>query len=54
MSPGVLVVSGSTTEAIGQIAFDNAVVIHEISSVTSNLEETFLNLTSDPAEEART
>jgi len=52
--PGVLVVSGSTTEAIGQIAFDNAVVIHEISTVTSNLEETFLNLTSDPAEEART
>ena len=52
--PGVLVVRGSTTESIGQIAFDNAVVIHEISTVTSNLEETFLNLTSDPAQEART
>ena len=42
------------TETIGQIAFDNAVVIHEISTITTNLEETFLNLTSDPAEEART
>ena len=52
--PDVLVVSGSTTETIGQIAFDNAVVIHEMASATSNLEETFLNLTSDPTEEART
>ena len=41
------------TETIGQIAFDNAVVIHEITTITTNLEETFLNLTSDPAEEAR-
>ena len=49
----VLTVTGASTETIGQIAFDNAVVIHEITAVTTNLEETFLNLTSDPAEEAR-
>ena len=50
---GVLTVSGSTTETIGQIAFDNGVVIHEIATITSNLEETFLDLTSDPVQEAR-
>jgi ABC-2 type transport system ATP-binding protein len=51
---GVLTVTDATTETIGQIAFDNAVVIHEITTITSNLEETFLNLTSDPVQEART
>jgi ABC-2 type transport system ATP-binding protein len=50
---GVLTVADATTEAIGQIAFDNAVVIHEITISTTNLEETFLNLTSDSAQEAR-
>jgi len=50
---GALTVTGSTAETIGQIAFDNAVVIHEITVSTSNLEETFLNLTSDSAQEAR-
>ena len=50
---GVLTVTGSTTETIGQIAFDNGVVIHEIATLTSNLEETFLDLTSDPVQEAR-
>ena len=49
----VLTVTGATTETVGQIAFDNAVVIHEIATITSNLEETFLNLTSDPVQEAR-
>ena len=52
--PDVLFVTGSTTETIGQIAFDHAVVVHEISKATSNLEETFLRLTSERAEEART
>ncbi len=50
---GVLTVTDATTEAIGQIAFDNAVVIYEITTITSSLEETFLNLTSDPVQEAR-
>jgi ABC-2 type transport system ATP-binding protein len=48
-----LTVTGASTETIGQIAFDNGVVIHEITSISTNLEETFLNLTTDPAEEAR-
>jgi ABC-2 type transport system ATP-binding protein len=43
---GELVVTDATTEAVGQLAFDNSVVIYEIASITPNLEETFLSLTS--------
>jgi ABC-2 type transport system ATP-binding protein len=50
---GTLTVTGGTAETIGQIAFDNAVVIHEITVSTSNLEEMFLNLTADPVQETR-
>jgi ABC-2 type transport system ATP-binding protein len=48
---GDLNVVGSTPEAIGQIAFDNTVVVHEIQTVSPDLEETFLSLTAGSAEE---
>ena len=49
--PDSLIVTGSSTEAIGQIAFDNAVVLHEITAITNNLEETFLDLTTRSTQE---
>ncbi len=53
-SSDVLTVTGASTETIGQVAFDNAVVLHEISRVVSSLEETFLQMTTNSAEEATT
>ncbi len=41
-----LVVAGSTPEAIGQLAFDHGVVLHEIAAESSNLEDVFFDLTS--------
>jgi ABC-2 type transport system ATP-binding protein len=46
----VLTVTGASQEAIGQLAFDNRIVLHEVSGEGSTLEDVFLNLTT-PAEE---
>jgi ABC-2 type transport system ATP-binding protein len=51
--PGELTVTGTTAEAIGQLAFDNNVVIHEIRTITPDLEETFLRLTSHSGQEVQ-
>ncbi len=53
-SSDALTVTGASTETIGQVAFDNAVVLHEISPVVTSLEETFLQMTTNSAEEATT
>jgi ABC-2 type transport system ATP-binding protein len=45
--PGALAVTGAEIEAIGQMAFDEGVVVHELSAASSSLEETFLRLTAD-------
>jgi ABC-2 type transport system ATP-binding protein len=42
-----LVVAGSSQESIGQLAFDNGVVLHEIAAESSNLEDVFFDLTTD-------
>jgi ABC-2 type transport system ATP-binding protein len=45
-----LTVTGGRQEAVGQLAFDHGIVLHEIAAEASSLEDVFLNLTS--AEEA--
>ena len=50
---GGLTVAGSTPDEIGQLAFDHHVVIHEMSVIRPDLEETFLNLTTSSGQEAR-
>jgi len=47
-----LVVAGASQEAIGQLAFDSGVVLYEIASESSNLEDVFFDLTSTPELEA--
>ena len=46
--PETLVVTGTSQEAIGQLAFDNGVVLYENSAEGSNLEDVFFDLTSTP------
>jgi ABC-2 type transport system ATP-binding protein len=46
---GALVVTGSSQEKIGQLAFDHGVVLHEIAAESSNLEDVFFDLTATPA-----
>ena len=47
-----LLVAGETQEAIGQLAFDHGVVLYEIATEASNLEDVFFDLTSTPVLEA--
>jgi ABC-2 type transport system ATP-binding protein len=49
--PDALVVTGSAPEAIGRLAFDHGVVLHELTAESSNLEDVFFDLTSTPAAE---
>jgi ABC-2 type transport system ATP-binding protein len=49
---GALLVAGTSPEAVGQLAFDHGVVLHEIVAEASNLEDVFFDLTSTPALEA--
>ena len=48
----LLVVAGSSPAAIGQLAFDSGIVLHEIAAETSNLEDVFFDLTSSELETA--
>ena len=43
-----LVVVGSSQAAVGQLAFDHGVVLHEIVAESSNLEDVFFDLTTTP------
>ena len=47
-----LTVMGGGQEAIGQLAFDHGVVLYEIFSESTSLEEAFFELTSSRAERA--
>ncbi len=49
----VLTVTGASQEAIGQLAFDNRIVLYEITGEGSSLEEVFLDLTTPDEEVAR-
>ena len=50
---GGLTVGGSTPDEVGQLAFDHHVVIHEMSVIRPDLEQTFLNLTTSSGQETR-
>jgi ABC-2 type transport system ATP-binding protein len=47
---GVLVVHGLAAGRIGDIAFDNAVRLHELAPAHASLEEAFMELTADSVE----
>jgi ABC-2 type transport system ATP-binding protein len=49
----MLTVSGATQEAIGQLAFEHRIVLHELSAEESSLEEVFLTMTTKTEEVAR-
>jgi ABC-2 type transport system ATP-binding protein len=43
---GQLMVSGLTADRIGDLAFDNAIRLHELAPALASLEEAFMELTS--------
>jgi ABC-2 type transport system ATP-binding protein len=45
-----ILVTGVSAERIGDIAFDNAVRLHELAPVQASLEEAFMELTRDSVE----
>jgi ABC-2 type transport system ATP-binding protein len=47
---GTLLVRGLTTDAIGDIAFEQRIRIHELSVLRASLEEAFMELTADSVE----
>ncbi len=47
---GALLVHGSTTERVGEIAAASGVVLHELRTESSSLEEVFLELTAERQE----
>jgi ABC-2 type transport system ATP-binding protein len=49
-SDGALVVRGLTTDAIGDIAFEQRIRVHELSVLRASLEEAFMELTADSVE----
>ena len=49
-SDGTLLVRGLTTDAIGDIAFEQGVRVHELSALRASLEEAFMELTADSVE----
>jgi ABC-2 type transport system ATP-binding protein len=48
--PGVLEVAGLTSDAIGEIAAANDIVLHELTLLQASLEEAFMELTRDDVE----
>ena len=49
----MLLVGGTDTDHVGEIAFAAGVPVHELLSEDSSLEEIFLQLTSEPSSEPR-
>jgi len=47
---GTLLVRGLTTNAIGDIAFEQGIRVHELSVLRASLEEAFMELTADSVE----
>jgi ABC-2 type transport system ATP-binding protein len=47
---GELEVAGLTAERIGDIAFDNRILIHQLTTTQASLEEAFMELTNDTVE----
>ena len=51
-SDGTLLVRALTTDAIGDIAFEQGIRVHELSVLRASLEEAFMELTADSVEYA--
>jgi ABC-2 type transport system ATP-binding protein len=49
-SDGVLIVRGMTTDAIGDVAFEQGIRVHELTMHRASLEEAFMELTADTVE----
>jgi ABC-2 type transport system ATP-binding protein len=47
---GTLLVRGLTTDAIGDVAFEQGIRLHELSVLRASLEEAFMELTADSVE----
>jgi ABC-2 type transport system ATP-binding protein len=47
---GVIEVRGMTAEAVGDIAFEQAIRLHELTTVHASLEEAFMELTASSVE----
>jgi ABC-2 type transport system ATP-binding protein len=50
----LLVVQGRTTDEVGDLAFANGILLHELAVEAASLEEIFFRLTSDPDSSAQT
>ena len=50
VAPGVIEVTGLTSEQIGEEAAANAIVLHELTPLQATLEEAFMELTQDAVE----
>jgi ABC-2 type transport system ATP-binding protein len=48
--PGLLEISGLTAAEVGQVALDQRVLLHELSTQRASLEEAFMELTRDSVE----
>jgi ABC-2 type transport system ATP-binding protein len=48
--PGVLDITGATTEMVGDLAGANGIVLHELTLLQASLEEAFMELTRDDVE----
>ena len=49
-SDGTLLVRGMTTDAVGDVAFEQGIRVHELSMLRASLEEAFMDLTADSVE----
>ena len=47
---GTLEISGTTTERVGEIAFNSGLLLHELSTHRASLEEAYMSLTRDAVE----
>jgi ABC-2 type transport system ATP-binding protein len=47
---GSVLVRGMTTEAVGDIAFEQGIRLHELSLMRASLEEAYMEVTADSVE----
>src|SRR5919107_3408836 len=50
LEAGMLEVSGTTAEHVGEVAFRNGLLLHELSPRRASLEEAYMSLTQDAVE----
>ena len=50
VAPSVLETTDATAAAIGELAAQGSIVLHELTTIHASLEEAYLNLTSDSVE----